>query len=507
MIKIYSFKKLLLPAIIIIEFIFAGSCKKITDLSSENNDVEANQTKWEFDTPWPFDQPAVSSLRDSEKKVFAHYFTQFPISIDNKPPDLDYYSREYLNLNGESNKHESYGGYLRCRPLPRSPLPGNNWLELDMQEEVRRAVSLGLDGFTCDLLSHQGYHFERVKMLLDAAAEIDPEFKIVLMPDMEAFKDKTDKIAGAIKTLGSYPAAYRLNDGRLVVAPYNAQNQNAEWWKNWLMQMKSVGTDIAFFPTFQEWKKHAEAFAGISYGMSDWGWRSVSTQSSWVDVPMEAKSYGPLWMMPVCPQDMRPREQRYWEAENSSQYRLMWENAIIGSADWVQLITWNDYAEHTVIAPSSGSQYAFYDLTAYYVTWFKTGIEPVVTRDVLYYFYRNHSTLVLPKKQAKPMKVDHGSDKPSNQIEVLAFLPSPGILEIEINGIRKRTDAQAGINSFKIPIIAGQPIFRLIRNHETEITLPGAFPIVNEIDYQNLMYYGGSNSRLPEKKLKLLQNE
>lgn len=499
--KIYSYKKLLPVVIIVISFILSGSCKKETDLPSGKNDEEVIQTPWEFNTPWPFDQPPVSSLRASEKKVFAHYFTQFPISIDNKQSDIDYYSKEYLTPGGESNKHESYGGYLRSRPLPRSPQSEDNWMELDMQEEVRRAVFLGLDGFACDLLSHQGYHFERVIMLLEAAAEIDPEFKIVLMPDMEAFKDKTDKIADVVKTLSNYPAAYRLNDGRLVVAPYNAQNQSAEWWKNWLSQMQTDGIDIAFFPVFQGWKNHAEAFAGISYGMSDWGWRSVSTQSSWVNVPGEAKSYGPLWMTPVCPQDMRPRNQRYWEAGNSGQYRVMWENAINGGADWVQLITWNDYAEHTVIAPSTGSQYAFYDLTAYYVTWFKTGVKPVIKRDVLYYFYRNHSTLVHPQKQTKLFMVDNGSDSPSNQIEVLAFLTSSGILEIEISGTKKRMDAQAGMNVFNIPIKAGRPVFRLIRNNETEITLPGAFSIKDEIDYQNMMYFGGSNSRLPVSEL------
>jgi hypothetical protein len=97
--------------------------------------------------------------------------------------------------------------------------------------------------------------------------------------------------------------------------------------------------------------------------------------------------------------------------------------------------------------------------------------------------------------------VDNGSDSPSNQIEVLAFLSSSGILEIEISGTKKRMDAQAGMNVFNIPIKAGRPVFRLIRNNETEITLPGAFSIKDEIDYQNMMYFGGSNSRLPVSEL------
>ena len=56
-------------------------------------------------------------------------------------------------------------------------------------------------------------------------------------------------------------------------------------------------------------------------------------------------------------------------------------HAIDGGADWVQLITWNDYGEHTEIAPSTGTQHAFYDLTAYYTAWFKTGAAPRIVRD------------------------------------------------------------------------------------------------------------------------------
>jgi len=478
-------------------FLIGGSCKKEIDPPAIETHGDTLQTAWEFDTPWPFDQPSMASLRASQKKVFAHYFTQFPISIDNKPAASDYYKNEYLNPNGENGKHIAYGGYLRDRPLPRPVRPEANWMDQGMDQEIRLAATLGLDGFACDLLSYKGYHLERTKMLLEAANRTDKGFKIMLMPDMEVFKTIPDSLARLIKTLNTYPAAYRLSDGRLVVSPFNAQQMPASWWSSWLATMKNQGINIAFVPVFQDWSKYAPGYSSISYGMSDWGWRSSKVQASWRNVPAQAKAYASVWMMPVAPQDMRPKSQIYSEAGNSEEYRVMWENAILGDADWVQLITWNDYSEHTCISPSSGTQYSFYDLTAWYTAWFKTGAKPEIKRDVLYYFYRIQSTSA-PHQQSKPFMMAAGTDIPRNEIELLAFLVSPGTLEIEINGKKSRRDAPAGMSSFKVPLANGVPVFRLLRENSTKIVLRGAFEINNIITYQNLLYYGGSNSRLPQ---------
>jgi hypothetical protein len=475
------------------------ACKKSSIPEEADATVTPNETLISTEaTVWPFDQPLLETLRSSEKKVFAHYFTQFPISIDNKDPKTDYYTRNYLNPSGESGKHLAYGGYLRNRPLGRSPRSQSNWMNLDMEEEVKRAAAIGIDGFACDLLTTSGYHLDRTKMLLSAAAKVDAGFTIMLMPDMSAFKNITSAdLKTLIVTLAAYPAAYRLSDGRLVVAPYNAHAKDVAWWTTWMAEMQTAGIKVALVPVFQGWEKYAAAYAPISYGMSDWGWRSVKKQASWLAVPSKAKAYGPKWMMPVSPQDMRPKELRFWEAGNSSEFRVMWENAINGGADWVQLITWNDYSEHTVVAPSTATQYALYDLAAYYVTWFKMGTPPPVKRDVIYYFHRIHATTVTPNIQTSLFKADSGSDPLLNEIELLAFLHQAGTLEIEVGEKKYQQAATVGLNSFRIPLASGTPVFRLIRNDNTVIALNGAFEIKSSIDYQNLLYYGGGSTRQP----------
>jgi hypothetical protein len=53
----------------------------------------------------------------------------------------------------------------------------------DMKTEVLRASNAGLDGFAVDILSISGYNWDRFKVLLEAAPQTDPNFRIMIMPD------------------------------------------------------------------------------------------------------------------------------------------------------------------------------------------------------------------------------------------------------------------------------------------------------------------------------------
>ena len=249
-------EKILMSTMLTIMFVHCGD-NSLGDLNKNEFDPAdtVSTTPWEHEVYLPFDIPPFSVLRASEKKVYAHYFTQFPISIDNKDPSSDYYQNGYLSPNGEEGKHLDYGGFLRSRPIPREPISASNWKEINMQEEVRRAIAVGIDGFACDLLSDKGYHYENTKILLDAAYLVDPGFKILLMPDMVAFRDRPDDITKLILDLAQHPSALRLEDGRLIVSPYNAQTQEPDWWKNWMNTMEDQGEIVALVPLFQGWKK------------------------------------------------------------------------------------------------------------------------------------------------------------------------------------------------------------------------------------------------------------
>ena len=439
---------------------------------------------------WPFDQPGIAQLRASPRKVFAHYFSPFPVSIDNRPVGEDYYTRGYLSVDGEKGKHRAYGGYLRQRPLPRPPRPEKNWAELDMMEEVRLAAALGLDGFCYDILSTEGVHWTRLQRLLAAAQAVDPGFRIMLMPDMMAeFRGHPDRLVPAILKVAGHPAVLRGERRRLVLAPYNAHMQSAEWWTAQIAELRRNGAEIMFVPLFQGWWKQAEAFAPISDGFSDWGVATASAVMAGRRLsPQKCHDYGKLWMAPIRPQDYRPKAGVAWEAANSALFRSMWQVAIEGKAEWAHIITWNDYSEATEIAPSTETGRVFYDLTAYYVAWFKAGRAPDLVRDALYGIYRVQSTDVALAGQAKRVKV---VGEASNQVELLAFLTAPGELIIEVGKSTFRRSAPAGVSSFCVPLVPGTPTFQLVRKGTSVLRLTGKRAIVSgEVEFQNLLYHG-----------------
>jgi hypothetical protein len=447
-----------------------------------------------------------SALFASPRKVFAHYFYPFPLQVDNKPPSQDYYNRNYLSQSGESGKWAAKGGYLRQRPLPVGDPTAANFQASNMEQEVRMAIARGITGFTIDVLSvkEAANPNSRLHLLLSAAQAVDSRFKIVVMPDIAALKDDADAVTQIIASVASSPAAYRLNDGRLVVTAFNAGANPPQWWASIFAQLKSKGVNVSFVPTFLGWGAQASAFAAISDGFGDWGTATARVSDRMKSDPALAHgSYGKLYMMPVDPQQFRAKSGIYVEAGNSATFRNAWKSAIDGGADWVQIVTWSDFSESSEIEPYTDATLrrdigtGFYDLNAYYATWYLLGKPPSITHDVLYYFYRSEPTDAASPSQSA---FKRGSDEPAeDEIELLAFLTAPGSITISIGGQNFTQNAPAGITSFKVPTKPGFPVFSLGRNGSTVFSFQAPIQIFGQGGLPSgvfdMTYWSGSASK------------
>ncbi len=450
-------------------------------------------------SPLPFTMPAKATLRASGKKVFAHYFTPYPISIDNQTPEVDYYTRNYLNPDGENGKFAASGGLLRDRPVPQAPLAGD-WQLANFKTEVAQASAAGLDGFTLDLLSisSTSHHWARSKMMLTAAEQTDPTFKIVLMPDATTISQDEKTLAAALAELGRSPAAYRLSDGRLVVSPFNPEDKSVTYWTNVIATMKnSYGLNVAFVPTFLNFKSNASAFAPISYGFSKWaignpaGNTATSIQSN-IDL---AHSMGKIWMQPVSVQDERPTQGIYDEANNTENLRATWQGAING-ADWVQMVTWNDYSEGTQFAPSQRNNSTYLDLSSYYLVKFKTGAFPSITKDVVYITHRMQRYASYPTyPQTKLMQLRSGSSPARDKIEVLTMLTASATVTATIGGVQSTYDAQSGVHSGLFDLRNGQHSASVRRNGSTTASVTTKYATVDRLYVQDLQYYAVNSGR------------
>ncbi|ACZ84582.1 endo-1,3-alpha-glucanase family glycosylhydrolase [Streptosporangium roseum] len=447
--------------------------------------------------PLPFDLPTAKTLRASSHKVFAHYFTPYPLSLDNKAASEDYYTRNYLNPAGESGKHAAYGGLLRDRPLPRAPLAGN-WQLQDMETEVRTAAAAGIDGFTVDILSLTSQNWTRLKLLIQAAEKVDPGFTIVLMPDMTSLKSDAATLAASLADLAKSESVYRLDDGRLVVSPFKAEAQTPAWWSNLISIMNSeYGIKVAFVPLFLNFSSNASAFAPISYGFSNWGNRSPAQQSGIASNIKLAHSLGKIWMQPVSVQDERPNQGVYDEAGNTENLRTTWERSITGGADWVQLTTWNDFSEGTQFTPSVHNGHAYLDISSYYLTWLKTGKAPPIVRDTVYLTHRSQLAAARPASgtQTKFMTPRPGTGAPRDAVEILSFLTGAATVNASIGGTAENYQGRAGMQVQLYPLAFGTNKVSVVRSGQTTATVTSPFTVKQTVTVQDLQYNAAGSGR------------
>ena len=352
-----------------------------------------------------------------------------------------------------------------------------------------------------DLPAIQGKAWDIAVALCDVAAHVAPGFKIAFEPGMVGLGTDIDpqRLSQALLTLNECPASYHLADGRLLVAPFAAERKPPEFWRDVTRLLDAKGVKMAFLPVFLNPAKFAADFRDMSYGISYWGDGDVNSVES-ANSQNFHHSLATMWpviMDPVRPQDVRPKSSIFWEAENTKLYRTMWETAINDGANYVQVITWNDLSESTEIEPGSAIQYVYYDFTAYYIDWFKTGSAPKIISDAIYYSSRSQITqLVQPPEGQQPMRL-LGRTPVENNIEMVAFLTAPGLMKISIDGKVYEKEAKAGMSVFSVPASWGRPSFEVVRAGKTVAAVDAHYAIKHDPNREDPLYYGGSSNRRP----------
>lgn len=436
-------------------------------------------------------RPALATKRP----VFAHYVPWFPVSLDNQPSSWDYYAREYLPRSGEGGIHAWSGGYLRDRPLPRNPLSGD-WQLADLRSEVRQAKTAGLSGFAVDMSNRPGPSWVPIGKILQAASA-EGSFKIMLQPDMSAMKSvSVARFAAWIAPLTKHGATYRMNDNRVIISPYHAENKSPAWYSQTLRRLKlEHGVSAALLPVLLDASK-LKKYASISIGLGVWGVRSPAEVSSYPKWAARAHEMKKLWMEPVAVQDVRPAQigstgkpmPRYHEANNTATLAGTWGRAISQKADLVMLNTWNDYAESTAFAPSANHGWAFLDLNRYYLDKYRFGSKTVRKEQVLI-THRIQKTST-PVAYPATMKLVSSSSRARNKVEVVTLLAKASTVTVRIASSTQVYRAPAGRYAKLFPLAAGRftaTVTRLGQRFSVTTKKAASF---GKTAKQDLTYYG-----------------
>jgi hypothetical protein len=426
-----------------------------------------------------------AALRKSPKKYFAHYFGPFPISIDNAAPDTDYYGRNYIPARGEGGAHAAQGGYIRNRPKGRNPIAGD-YVTADAKTDIAQAVGGGLDGFFCDIMSASGKNWTFYMSAIAAANQMFPngEFKIVPMIDTNGGGVGTataDQLADALHDFwGSattpYPSTWRLDDGRMVVSSFYAEKMDVSWWDAIFTSLKNrYNIQAAFLPAYLNIGQSPN-FTGKpwTYGSGFWGdGADPQIQRMAANHGTDVHARGEKYLFPIQGQSVRIYSNKFDEAHGTQALREAWNRAISDSADYVQLVTWNDYSEGGEFNDSMAHGLVQLDISAYYATKWKTGNFPQITKDVVYLSHRDQPSTATPTGGQTQRAVQWSGGRANreavqNVVEVLTFLTAPATVTVVIGDSAQNYTAPAGVNAQYFPLKTGSaPTVSVVRNGST----------------------------------------
>jgi len=220
-----------------------------------------------------------------------------------------------------------------------------------------------------------------------------------------------------------------------------------------------------------------------------------------------------LYMAPVCLQFWGANADRYYEYSGAAGMRAMWMNAILVShPEWVEVITWNDFIEGTYVSPiddpnkypganfldASGiprdtrgyfhSHAGATALLRFFIEWYKTGKEPAITQDSVYYFYHTQSM----KSDAGTPQVAHKFGPVADTLYITANLTGPADLRVATGGHASVIHLAAGSTDAETRLFVGEsPSLSLIRSGNILGSVVATDAVLASPQYNNFYYSSG----------------
>jgi hypothetical protein len=218
-------------------------------------------------------------------------------------------------------------------------------------------------------------------------------------------------------------------------------------------------------------------------------------------------------MAPICLQFWGANANRYYEYGGAAGMRALWMDAInVTHPEWVEIITWNDFIEGTYISPIDdpnrypnanfldstgvplGTRGYFHShagadgLLAFYIQWYKTGVEPPITQDAIYYFYRTQPI----SADAGSPPVAHKYGAAADVIYIASNLTAPAELRVTTGGEIEILHLPKGSTETGTALHAGDaPSFELLRQGKIVLSGTAEDPIVAAPKYNDFYYSTG----------------
>ncbi len=404
-----------------------------------------------------------------------------------------------------------FAHYMVC-----CPMGGSTATAADFAREIQQAQAHGIDGFAlnCGSWTVEPNYREHSLRMFEAAASLGTGFKLFFSADGTA-----EEAIAMASEFYDHPNTLRFN-ARPVLSTFGGDDAFAA---TILGAMRKVGKPLTFVPFFFP-SRRGEKFGDFTPA----DFASYIARHSYMDgffyfgagaepdeIAQTSLKIGEAWqragkpyMAPVTPyyRGLGPKNYRLFETRGFEGMALEWEAAIKSHAQWIEIVTWNDWGESTYVAefgpPRSTdlweghwgrplSHSAYLSASSYYIGWFKTG-APQIDRDALYWFYRL-SPKEVPGHSSpddRSLSFPEGSETLEDRVFVTAFLTAEARISIDSGTRHYEFVRPAGVHHVSGAFALGAQNFSLERGGHTIVSGQGAFPITED-NWANFNYFAG----------------
>ncbi len=373
--------------------------------------------------------------------------------------------------------------------------------------QIALAQRHGIDGFAlnCGSWEKDPYYIERSTLMHEAAKQLGTDFKLFFSIDTASKIPVKTTALDMMRRFYNHPNEFR-HQGRVVLSAYTSEAYISEW-SDASAALKAAGYDVCFVPFV--WT--ANHTLTPSY---DGALNSLAAMPN-LDGYFLFGIDAPVWDLIQGNRNCRRATAKHGQlymatasfAYNSANlrdfhglrdYAAMWENLIADRADWVELVTWNDFGEDSHLAPAAqfpgpsgrpngmiiDHDESYLDFTAYCSAWFKSGTPPPILQEKIYYFYRNRPKWLRrvydEKKQVWTELPDQIHDDVQDNLYATALLKEPAELTLAVGSARQTFALPAGVSHVELPFQSGVPTFELKRAGQSLLAVNGSQEIVGQ---------------------------
>ncbi|SCB26875.1 Glycosyl hydrolase family 71 [Bradyrhizobium shewense] len=393
-----------------------------------------------------------------------------------------------------------------------------------LKNEMDEAQDRGIDGFVLNIgaWSAEPYYKKITERMYQAADQTRRQFKLALSLDGLPLEDSIDAIR-----LATVHRSQLLTDDRIFVSSFGG---SAQWAVSVKEGARAQGIDIFFVPYLFYPLADRSALLGqpsrdtyvASKVLNDMpsldGYFYFGAARSpddlakaFLTITRTVKGAQKFTMLGISPyyKGFGPRNSRVFESNGFQGMKEQWISAIRAAPEAVELVTWNDWAEATYLAPFGSasdqnvlnyhwgpllSHSGFLDASRHFIEWFKSGIEPIIVRDQLFYFYRLHprDSDGLINLRTGSLGKPYGWQALNDRIFFTAFLTRPTQILVSTKDREEAFEMQAGVSDFSVPMNLGSIQVQMIQNERVVATKLLEFEISSLAITGNFNYFSGN---------------